>query len=175
MQPGAVVAGDVLHGRVAGRRLGGPGPGINQLAIQRGRNDSATALSQHWPLRPTDRATCSPPRGRRTRQGCTGAAIGMEDHPGAGSRAATASATETRCAGDRPGRTRRRGGGDVDDGGRSVESGLSLLSVFVPPRTDDRQMILSLGRTQSSNEEEGDARKRLMCPLSVVAGSRSVA
>ena len=57
----------------------------------------------------------------------------------------------------------------------SVESGLSLLSVFVLPRTDDRQMTLSLGQTQSSNEEEGGARKRLVCPLSEVAGSGSVA
>ena len=66
-------------------------------------------------------------------------------------------------------------GGDIDDRGHSVESGLSLLSVFVLPRTDDRQMTLSLGQAQSSNEEEGGARKRLVFPLSVVAGSRSVA
>jgi hypothetical protein len=39
----------------------------------------------------------------------------------------------------------------------SLESGLPLLSVFVLPRTDDRQMTLSLGQTQSSNEEEGGA------------------
>jgi hypothetical protein len=56
----------------------------------------------------------------------------------------------------------------------SVESGLSLLSVFVLPRTDDRQMTLSLGQTQSSNGEEVGGRKRLVCPLSEVAGSRSV-
>jgi hypothetical protein len=36
-------------------------------------------------------------------------------------------------------------------------------------------MTLSLGQTQSSNEEEEGARKRSICPLSVVAGSRSVA
>jgi len=66
-------------------------------------------------------------------------------------------------------------GAMFDEHQDSVESGLSLLSVFVLPRTDDRQMTLSLGQTQSSNEEEGGARKRSVCPLSEVAGSRSVA
>jgi hypothetical protein len=66
-------------------------------------------------------------------------------------------------------------GADLDHEEHSVESGLSLLSVFVLPRTDDRQMTLSLGQTQSSNEEEVGARKRSVCPLSEVAGSRSVA
>jgi hypothetical protein len=63
----------------------------------------------------------------------------------------------------------------LDEEQHSVESGLSLLSVFVLPRTDDRQMTLSLSQAQSSNEEQGGARKRLVFPLSVVAGSRSVA
>jgi hypothetical protein len=63
----------------------------------------------------------------------------------------------------------------IDDDDHSVESGLSLLSVFVLQRTDDRRMTLPLGQTQSSNEEEGGGRKRSVCPLSAVARSRSVA
>jgi hypothetical protein len=42
----------------------------------------------------------------------------------------------------------------------SVESGLSLLPVFALPRVDDRQMIISLGRAQSGNEDEAGAWKR---------------
>ena len=44
--------------------------------------------------------------------------------------------------------------GVLDDRQHSVESGLSLLTVFALPRVDDRQMTISLGQTQSSNEEE---------------------
>jgi hypothetical protein len=65
--------------------------------------------------------------------------------------------------------------GVLDDRQHSVESGLSLLTVFALPRVDDRQMTISLGQTQSSNEEEEGIRKRSVCPLPEVAGSRSVA
>src|SRR5437868_14047685 len=45
---------------------------------------SATALSQHWPLRPTDRETWqSPARSANAAEVyCPAAAVGMEDHPG---------------------------------------------------------------------------------------------
>ena len=57
-------------------------------------------------------------------------------------------------------------GGVLDDRQHSVESGLSLLTVFALPRVDDRQMTISLGQTQSSNEDEEEGiRKRSVCPL----------
>jgi hypothetical protein len=66
-------------------------------------------------------------------------------------------------------------GAVLDEYQDSVESGMSLLSAFALPRVDDRQMTISLGQAQSGNEEEAGAWKRLVCPLSDAAGSRSTA
>jgi hypothetical protein len=63
----------------------------------------------------------------------------------------------------------------LHDEQHSVESGLSLLSVFAVPRVDDRQMTISPSKAQSSSEEGAGAWKRLVCLLSEVTGSRSIA
>jgi len=66
-------------------------------------------------------------------------------------------------------------GVNVHAASHSVESKLSLLSGFALPCIDDRQMTISLVQAQSGNEEEAGAWKWLVCPLSEVAGSRSIA
>jgi hypothetical protein len=65
-------------------------------------------------------------------------------------------------------------GAVLDDGQDSVESGLSLLSVFALPRVDDRQMTISLARLKAA------ARRRQVhgngwYVHSEVTGSRSIA
>jgi hypothetical protein len=47
----------VLHGGAAGGRPGRPGLLIKALAFQDAQNDSASALSQHCPVRPLDKTT----------------------------------------------------------------------------------------------------------------------
>jgi hypothetical protein len=123
VQPGAVVPGDVLHDRAAGRRPGRPCLVAGELAFERGEKLSATALSQHWPLRPTDKVTRqSSAKAANAAEVYCPAPVGMEDHPGRGV-----------PGGDRVGQ-RVRGqfgaqvigerepddaaGGDVDDGGQ---------------------------------------------------------
>ena len=57
VQPSAVEPGDVVHGRVAGGGAGGPGLLVEALAFRDAKNDSASALSQHCPVRPLDKVT----------------------------------------------------------------------------------------------------------------------
>src|ERR1700689_962029 len=61
MQPGAVVLGDVVHGRAVRCGPGGAGPGLDQLTLEDEKNNLATALSQHCPLRPADSVTWQSP------------------------------------------------------------------------------------------------------------------
>ena len=57
VQAGAVEPGDVFHGRLACGGAGGPGLVVEALPFREAKNDSARALSQHWPVRPVDRQT----------------------------------------------------------------------------------------------------------------------
>src|SRR5215469_5966920 len=106
---------------------------------------SATALSQHWPLRPTDKGYLAV-LGKISEggRGVLAAPVGVEDHPGGG--VAGGDGVGQRIGGQLGAQVISDGvaddpaGGDVDHGGHSVESELPQLSVFAVPDVDDWQL-----------------------------------
>ena len=69
----------------------GQGRRSSSSALRVAKKDSATALSQHWPVRPIDSAhPCVVGEAGELGAGVLAAAVGVEDHPGAGPRVATA-------------------------------------------------------------------------------------
>src|SRR4029453_15577922 len=63
----------------------GRGCSLRHSPFRDAKNDSASALSQHCPVRPCDKTTSRPPaRMGVVPTGVLAAAIGMEDDPGCG-------------------------------------------------------------------------------------------
>jgi hypothetical protein len=91
VQPGAVVPGDVVHGGAAGPSSGGPGLLVETLALQGREERLGQRVVPALPGaagRQGDRQVRS--EGGVVAAGVLATAIGMEHHPGCGSRAATA-------------------------------------------------------------------------------------
>ena len=86
MQPVQVVpALDEVEDRGAGGGPGGPGLVVEHSRLMVAKNDSASALSQHWPVRPTDKRDAElVGQGGVLGAGVLAAAVGVEDHPGCG-------------------------------------------------------------------------------------------
>ena len=154
VEAAGVVPADVVEDGPAGGGPGGPGLPVEHSVLMVAKNDSATALSQHWPVRPTDSRhaqssarrgvlalTCIGSRGRSGRP-----------HPGRGRRLATALVRASSIRSVRrwsavaqPTTRRER---EVDDGGQVQPAfpGVDVGDVAAPAGVDLRSVSTAKSR-----------------------------